>query len=257
MTGSDSDNGRFGQPGTARPSNGDRLSTDAAHQGAKPAAFPADAAWFAAGSDGTSAAGANAAMSELLARNWWAVALRGVFALLFGAIALLLPGITIGALVLLFAAYMIVDGVFAIVSGIRAASHHQRWGALVLEGIVDLAAGTIAFFWPLATVLAFVFLAAAWAIVSGIVLLAATFRLHPAHGRWLMGLGGAVSLIWGILLVVAPITGAVALTWWMGVYALFFGGALIALAVRLRARRGHFATGGAIHSPRPTRWDGG
>jgi uncharacterized membrane protein HdeD (DUF308 family) len=249
MTGSDSDNDRFGQPGTGRPRNGDRPPTDAAHQGAKPAAFPAEGVWFAAGSDDPSAAGANAAMSELLARNWWAIALRGIFALLFGAIALLLPGVTIGALVLLFAAYMIVDGVFAILSGIRAATHHQRWGALILEGIVDLAAGAIAFFWPLATVLAFVFLAAAWAIVSGIVLLAATFRLHPAHGRWLMGLGGAVSLIWGVLLVIAPVSGAVALTWWMGVYALFFGGALIALALRLRARRGHFAAVGTFHSP--------
>jgi uncharacterized membrane protein HdeD (DUF308 family) len=192
-------------------------------------------------------------MSELLARNWWAVALRGVFAFLFGVIALLLPGVTIGALVLLFAAYMTVDGIFAIVSGIRAASHHQRWGALIIEGVVDLAAGAIAFFWPLATVLAFVFLAAAWAIISGIALLAATFRLHPAHGRWLMGLGGAVSLIWGVVLFIAPIPGAVALTWWMGVYALFFGGALIALALNLRARRGHFTHGGTLYPPTPSR----
>jgi uncharacterized membrane protein HdeD (DUF308 family) len=251
MTGSHSDDGGFGQDATGPSPNGHVPSADPAHQGAKPAALPAEGTWFLVGSDDASAAGANAAMSELLARNWWAVALRGVFALLFGVVALLLPGVTIGALVLLFAAYMVVDGVFAIVAGIRAASHHQRWGALILEGIVDLVAGAIAFIWPLATVLAFVFLAAAWAIVSGIMLLAATFRLHPAHGRWLMGLGGAVSLIWGILLVIAPIPGAVALTWWMGAYALFFGGALIALAFRLRARRGHFG-GGAFHSPRPT-----
>jgi uncharacterized membrane protein HdeD (DUF308 family) len=246
---SDSDKGDLGQGAAGRSPDAHLPAADSAHQGAKPAAFPADAMWFAGGSDAASATGANAAMSELLARNWWAVALRGVFALLFGVIALLLPGVTIGALVLLFAAYMIVDGIFAIVSAIRAAAHHERWGALILEGVVDLVAGVIAFLWPLATVLAFVFLAAAWAIVSGVALLVATFRLHPAHGRWLMGLGGVVSLIWGILLAIAPIPGAVALTWWMGAYALFFGGALIALAFQLRARRGHFAAGGTARSP--------
>jgi uncharacterized membrane protein HdeD (DUF308 family) len=190
----------------------------------------------------------NIAMSELLARNWWAIALRGVFALIFGAIALLLPGVTIGALVLLFAVYMLVDGIFAILAGIRAAAHHERWGWLIFEGIADLVASGIAFFWPLATVLAFVFLAAAWAIVSGLLLLSAAFRLHRAHGRWLMGLGGAVSLIWGLLLAIAPIPGAIVLTWWMGAYALFFGGALIALGFRLRSQHNRPATGGAVPS---------
>jgi len=173
-------------------------------------------------------------MAEALARNWWAIALSGAAAILFGLVALLMQGVTIAALVLLFGVYMAVDGVFAIVAGVRAAAHHERWGALILEGVADLIAAAIAFLVPLATALAFVYLAGAWAVISGALLIAATFRLPSTHGRWLMGLGGAISLLWGVLLFVAPIAGAVVLTWWLGAYALLFGGALIALAFRLR-----------------------
>src|SRR3979411_1938723 len=91
-------------------------------------------------------------MSAALARNWWAVGLRGACAILFGIIALLMPGVTLTALVLLFSAYMLVDGVFTIVAAVRAARRHERWGWLVLEGIADLAAGAIAFLWPGVTV---------------------------------------------------------------------------------------------------------
>ena len=176
-------------------------------------------------------------MSGALAHNWWAVALRGVFAILFGIIALLMPEVTLTALVLLFSAYMLVDGVFTIVAAVRAARRHERWGWLVLEGIADLAAGAIAFLWPVITVVAFIYLLAAWAIVSGALMTAAAFRLHILHGRGWMLFGGVVSLIWGVLLIVWPLTGALVLTWWLAAYALFFGGALLVLAFRLRARR--------------------
>jgi uncharacterized membrane protein HdeD (DUF308 family) len=177
------------------------------------------------------------AMSNLLAQNWWAIALRGIFAIIFGIIALFMPGAALLALVLLFAAYMVVDGILAIVAAVRAARQHERWGWLIVEGIVDLIAGGIAVVWPLATVIAFVLLMGAWAIVSGALLLAASFRLHVPHGRWLMALGGAISVIWGFLLIVWPPIGALALIWWMAAYALFFGVALIVLAFRLRGRR--------------------
>ena len=178
------------------------------------------------------------ALTALLADNWWLVAIRGVFNILFGLAALFLPIVTLAALVLLFAAYMLVDGVFAIIAAVRAARHHQRWGMLVLEGIADLVAAAIAFFWPLATVLAFVLLSGAWAIVSGGLFLSAAFRLNFASGRWLMGLGGALSLIWGLLVLLQPGIGALVLTLWIGAYALIFGVMLLFLAVRLyRAHR--------------------
>src|SRR5215211_7936118 len=96
-------------------------------------------------------------MSRLLAQNWWAIALRGVFAILFGLIALLVPGATILSLVLFFSAYMLVDGIFGIVAAVRAAGRGQRWGLLVLEGIANIAIGVIAFLWPGLTAVAFVF----------------------------------------------------------------------------------------------------
>jgi uncharacterized membrane protein HdeD (DUF308 family) len=216
----------------------DKHPTDPAFSGAKAGAMGAGAA-----GDDFARPGAggvfdeSAQMSALLAENWWAIALRGVAGILFGLVALFMTGPTIGALVLLFAAYMLVDGIFAIIAGVRAAAHHQRWGALVFEGVVDLIAAAIAFFMPIATVLAFVWVTGAWAIVSGIMLLVATFRLHRTHGKWLMALGGIVSVIWGVLLFIAPIAGAVVMTWWLGAYALVFGVALLVLAFRLRSRR--------------------
>ena len=186
------------------------------------------------------------AMSNLLAQNWWAIALRGVFAIIFGLIALFMPGAALLALVLLFAAYMLVDGILAIIAAVRAARHHERWGWLIVEGVVDLIAGGIAVVWPLATVIAFVLLMGAWAIVTGALLFGASFRLNIAHGRWLMALAGAVSMIWGVLLIIWPLIGAVVLTWWIAAYALFFGVALLVLAFRLRGRRDAVVPSGAV-----------
>jgi uncharacterized membrane protein HdeD (DUF308 family) len=181
-------------------------------------------------------------MSALLAENWWAIALRGVAAILFGIIALLMPGITIEAFVLLFAAYMLVDGIFAIVAGVRAARHRERWGALMLQGILDLIAAAIAIFVPIATILAFVYLNAAWAIVTGVLMLAAVSRLHRTHGKWILALGAVLSLVWGVLLILASIPGIVVMTWWVGDYAIIFGCALVVLAFRLRRRRDELNT---------------
>jgi uncharacterized membrane protein HdeD (DUF308 family) len=184
-----------------------------------------------------------AVMSAALARNWWAVVLRGVFAIIFGLIALALPGLTIASLVLLFAVYMLVDGVFAIISAVRAAAHHERWGFLILEGVLDILAGLAALLLPAVTVLFFVILLAVWAIISGISMTLAGFRLHGSHGRWLLVLSGLVSVIWGVLLFLWPIAGAVVLTWWLGAYALVFGVMLIVLGFRLRSR--HIGSGTA------------
>ena len=176
-------------------------------------------------------------MSVLLAQNWWAVALRGVLGIIFGIIALLMPGVTMAALVLWFAAYMLVDGIFAIVSGVRAMTRHERWGALIFEGIIDLIAGAIAIVMPIATILAFVYLNAAWAIVTGVLALVAVFRLNQAHGKWLLALAGIFSVLWGVLIAIAPIAGALVMTWWLGAYAIVFGVALLALGFRLKRQR--------------------
>jgi len=177
------------------------------------------------------------ALSEVLADKWWAVGLRGVLGIAFGLICLLVPPAAILALILLFAAYMLVDGVFAIASGIKAARNGERWGLLILEGIVDLAAGAVAFLWPAITAIAFVILIAVWAIISGALMLGAAFSLNLDHGRWWLALGGIASIIFGIVLLVAPVVGAVVLTWWLGAYAIVFGAFLLVLAFQLHGKK--------------------
>jgi uncharacterized membrane protein HdeD (DUF308 family) len=177
------------------------------------------------------------ALSEVLADSWWAVGLRGILGILFGLICLLTPGIAVGVFVILFSAYMLVDGVFAIASGIKAARSGERWGLLILEGIVDLAAGVVAFLWPLITLVALTWIVAIWAIVSGALMLGAAFTLNIDHGRWWLALGGIASVIFGILLVIEPLIGAVVLTMWIGAYALVFGVFLLVLAFQLHSRK--------------------
>jgi uncharacterized membrane protein HdeD (DUF308 family) len=173
------------------------------------------------------------ARTAALARNWWALALRGALAFLFGILAVLWPGITLAVLILLYAVYAIADGVTAIIAAVWAMAHHERWGMLIVEGLVGIGAGIIALIWPGLTLLALAWLLAAWAVLTGALMLSAAFRLR--HGGWLLGLSGTVSIVWGVLLAIFPIVGAFVLAVWIGVYALFFGGAMIALAFRLRA----------------------
>jgi uncharacterized membrane protein HdeD (DUF308 family) len=177
------------------------------------------------------------AMNAVLAHNWWAIALRGVLAIIFGVIAFVVPGATILSLVLIFSAYMLVDGVFAIIAAVRAARQRERWGLLVLEGTVNIITGVIAFLWPGLTAIAFVLLIGVWAIVSGGFMLGAAFRLKQDHGRGWLAFGGIVSIIYGALLIIAPLIGALVLTWWLGAYALVFGVTLLVLAFKLRTHK--------------------
>lgn len=178
------------------------------------------------------------AMSAALARNWWLVALRGVVAILFGILAFVAPGAFVLSLVLFFAAYTLTDGIFAILGAVRAAQHHERWGFLLLEGIVDIVVAVAAVLVPGAAVWAFVLLLAAWALVTGGLMIAAAFRLHLHYGRWWLILGGVVSILFGIALMIEPGMSALVLTWWIGSYSFAFGILLLILAFKLRSRHG-------------------
>ena len=173
---------------------------------------------------------------SMLARNWWAFVARGAFAILFGLIALFTPGVTMISLVLVFAAYTVADGVMAIISAIHAAQHGERWSLLVLEGIAGILVGAAAAALPGLTVVFFVAMIAAWAIISGSFMLSAAFELDADHGRWWLALGGAASLVYGALLILAPLMGALILTWWIGAYAIIFGIALLVAAFKLKAK---------------------
>jgi uncharacterized membrane protein HdeD (DUF308 family) len=175
-------------------------------------------------------------MISVLVRNWWAFVARGILAVLFGLIALFTPGITMLSLVFVFAAYAIADGVLAMISAVRAARQGERWSLLALEGIVDVLIGAAAAAMPSITVVVFIALIAAWALITGSFMLVAAFELDADHGRWWLVLGGVASIIYGALLVVAPVIGALVLTWWIGAYALVFGIALLVAAFRLRTK---------------------
>ncbi|MBB3973588.1 HdeD family acid-resistance protein [Hansschlegelia beijingensis] len=179
----------------------------------------------------------NRAMSDLLAKNWWAIALRGVLAIVVGLIALAAPGLALLSFALVFAAYLIADGLVGVTSAIWAARSHERWGMLLAEGVLNLVVGVVAAFFPLAAVLAFALLAAFWALVTGGLMLASAYSLTAKHGRWWMVLSGVVSIVFGIALLIAPLLGAVVLTWWFAGYALAFGAFMLVLAFRLRKER--------------------
>src|SRR5262249_24879923 len=151
-------------------------------------------------------------MCALLAQNWWAFTLRGIAAIVFGLIALAWTEAAMLSLALVFAASLTVDGVFGIVSAVRAARRHDRWGLLLVEGILDLVMGAAAALFPFAAVLAFVLVTAVWALMTGGLMLVSAFRLHMSHGRWWLALGGMVSLLWGVVLLIAPMIGAIVLT---------------------------------------------
>ena len=181
-------------------------------------------------------AGLIAARSALLARNWWVVALRGAVGILFGLLTLMLPGVTLVSLVFLFAAYLVLDGALAIAAGVRAAQKGERWGLLILEGVVDILGAAAMVAMPGLAIVVFIYLIALWSVVSGAFMIVAAFQLHLDHGRWLLVLAVAVSVLFGILLAVYPITGAVVLATWIGAYAIVFGAMLLVLGFRLRSR---------------------
>jgi uncharacterized membrane protein HdeD (DUF308 family) len=174
-------------------------------------------------------------MIAVLTRNWWALALRGIFAILFGLAALITPGITLVAIIWLFGAYAVTDGVFAIVAGIRAVERHQRWWPLVLEGIVDVAAGVAAVSWPALTALLLLYLVSIWAVVTGLLEIAAAIRLRRhVKGEWMLAVNGVISVLLGVFLIAPPRVGILAVVYWIGAYALIFGVMLLALGLRLR-----------------------
>jgi uncharacterized membrane protein HdeD (DUF308 family) len=170
-------------------------------------------------------------MAVVLVGNWWALALRGVAAVLFGLIALLLPGLTALALILFFGAYALVDGVFALAA---ARGRAGRSRPLLVEAVLDLIIGVICIFWPGTALVALVYLIAIWAIITGIALLAAGVALTRLVGEVLPVIGGLLSVLLGVVLAVHPAVGAIALAWLLGGYALLFGLAMITAAFRVR-----------------------
>src|SRR5215203_491440 len=170
--------------------------------------------------------------------HWWALAIRGGIAVIFGLAALLRPDIALEALILLFGAYALVDGAFAIVGvfgGTRGGT--PRW-LLLIEGIAGILAGLIAFVLPGLTVVLLLYLIAAWAIITGISEIATAIRLRQEiRGEWALIIGGALSVLFGVILaVIGPVAGLLSLIWLIGIYAVAFGIMILITAFSVRAR---------------------
>ena len=166
--------------------------------------------------------------------SWWALVLRGIFAIAFGVLAFVWPHITLTALVFLWGAYALVDGAFAVAAGVKSYGENKRWWLLLIEGILGVIAGVLAFVIPGITALVLLMLIAAWAIVTGAFEIAAAIQLRKhITGEWLLALAGVASILFGVLLVLNPGAGALAVVWMIGAYAIVFGCLLIALGFRL------------------------
>jgi uncharacterized membrane protein HdeD (DUF308 family) len=175
-------------------------------------------------------------MLALLGRNWWTVVLRGVIAVLLGLAALGWPQITLEVLVILLGAYLLVDGAFAIFTGVRDRSRHRQWWLLLLEGLAGIVAGAIALFLPGITALVLIYVLAAWALITGILEILAAIRLREElRGEWLLVLGGVASILFALIVALRPTAGMIALVWLIAIYAIIFGILFIILGLRLRS----------------------
>ncbi|HEX2637332.1 MAG TPA: HdeD family acid-resistance protein [Gemmatimonadales bacterium] len=175
-------------------------------------------------------------MLTLLARSWWLVALRGAAALVFGLLTLFNPATTLAVLVLFFGAYALVNGAFAIAEAVASRREKPNWTAHLISGALSVIIGLLTFFMPGVTGLVLLYLIAAWAIVTGLAEIVAGIRLRRViTGEWFLALAGVLSVVFGLLLIVYPGAGALAVALWIGAYATLFGILLIALGLRLRS----------------------
>ncbi len=184
----------------------------------------------------------NVAMQSNLADHWWILVMRGVLGIVFGVLTVVAPIASILAVVILFGAFALVEGLFNVVGFVRTPPGRRRWGAFIFEGIIGIAAGVVTLLWPGISALALVLVIASWAIITGVAAIVAAVRLREEiKGEWLLALNGILSVALGVLMFVNPRAGAVVLILWVGVYAFITGIMFMALGFRLR-RRAHRLT---------------
>jgi uncharacterized membrane protein HdeD (DUF308 family) len=169
-----------------------------------------------------------------LAKNWWLLLLRGIAAVVFGVLAFAWPGLTILTLILLYGAFALTDGVIAIIAAITGAAPAGRWW-LAIVGILGIAVGAFTFMLPGMTVLILLFTIAGWAVAIGVLQIIGAIRLRKEiDNEWLLILSGAVSVLFGLAVMLRPGAGALALVWVIGTYAIIAGVLYIGLAFRLK-----------------------
>jgi len=173
-------------------------------------------------------------MLNALCKNWWLLLLRGIAAVAFGVLTFVWPGVTLLTLVFLYGAFALVDGVFALVAAIMGGRPAPRWW-LAIVGLLGVAVGILTFAWPGITALVLLLFIAGWAIATGIMQIVGAVRLRKEiEGEWLLIASGVLSLLFGLVLIVQPGTGALALLFVIGVYAILYGLIEVWLSLKLR-----------------------
>lgn len=173
-------------------------------------------------------------MATLLKRGWWVLLLRGLVAALFGVLAYIWPQLTVATLVLLFGAYALVDGVFAVVGSL--VHRYDDWWLMLLVGLADIAVGILTFLQPSITALVLIFLIAARALVTGVLDIVAGIRLRKEiEGEWLLILGGIASVLFGLIAFARPGAGALVVIWLIATYAIILGVLQVILAFKVRS----------------------
>ena len=189
--------------------------------------------------------------SSVVPRHWWAFAVRGAAAVMFGILAFAWPGLTLTVLVALFGAFALINGVATIISAIR--SQGDRLWLPLLEGALGIVVGVVVFSLPGLSALVLLYWIAAWAIAIGVLEIISAFRLRGViEHDWTWIISGLLSVIFGVILIARPGAGALAVVWIIGIYAVLFGVSLFVLAWRVReleqSDRGHPGGAGV---PRP------
>jgi len=178
--------------------------------------------------------GLGSAMVHGLAKNWWMLLLRGIAAVIFGVLALAWPGLTLLTLILVYGAFTLIDGVLAIIAAITGGAPAPRWW-LAVFGLLGIATGLLMFTMPGLTGLVLLYFIAGWAIATGVFQIVGAINLRKEiDNEWFLILGGIVSVLFGVGVMMAPGAGALALLWVIGIYAVFIGVMFIALAFRLK-----------------------
>ena len=178
--------------------------------------------------------GLGSAMVHALAKNWWMLLLRGIAAIIFGVLAFAWPGMTLLTLVLLYGAFALVDGVLAIIAAITGGAPAPRWW-LAVVGLLGIVTGLLMFMMPGLTALVLLYFIAGWAIATGVFQIIGAINLRKEiDNEWYLILGGIVSVLFGVGVIIAPGAGALALIWVIGIYAIFMGVMFVALAFRLK-----------------------
>ena len=174
-------------------------------------------------------------MLSSLSRTWWIAALRGMFAILVGIAAFVWPGATLEVLVLLFGAYALVDGSTTLVLGLQAIGTRQRALPSIIGGLIGIVTGALTFAMPGLAALSLVYVVAAWAVITGVLQIMTAIRLREViSGEWRLGLGGALSVLFGLLLMTGPLAGALTLVILFGIYAIAAGISQVAFGLHIR-----------------------